>query len=72
MGALLRDIKYTSESSLTTHAFLSSIEEATKQCIWNLHRDGEFPNCSNAATKASNIIISGKKTLFYYDDTESP
>jgi hypothetical protein len=65
MRALLRDIEVyiSNERSLTVHALLYSIEEASKKCIWNLHRDGKFPTCSNAAAQENHIVISGKKNI---------
>jgi hypothetical protein len=74
IGALLRDIEVyiSNDQNPTAHALVSSIEEATKQNIWNLYRDEKIPNFTTAATKASQISISGKKTLVYYDNTEQP
>jgi hypothetical protein len=74
MGALLHEIEVyiSNENSLTVHALLSSIEAATKQCIWNLHRDGKLSTLSDAALQADHICMSGKKTLSFYDDAECP
>jgi hypothetical protein len=74
IGALLRDIEVyiSNDKNPTAHALISSIEEATKQNIWNLYRDEKIPNFTTAVTKASQISISGKKTLVYYDNTEQP
>ncbi len=74
IGAILRDIEVyiSNDQNPTPHALISSIKEATKQNIWNLYRDGKIPNFTTAATKASQISISGKKTLVYYDNAEQP
>jgi len=74
MGSLLRDIEVyiSGKSSMTTHVLISSLEEATKKYIWHLHRDGKIPNNTNAAVRASVYIISGKKTLIFQDNTETP
>jgi hypothetical protein len=72
IGALLQDIEVyiSNDRNPTAHALTSSIEEATKQNIWNFYRDGKIPNFTTAATKVSQISISGKKTFVYYDNTE--
>jgi len=74
MGSLLRDIEVyiSGKSSMTTHVLISSLEEATKKYIWHLHHDGKIPNNTNAAVRASVYIISGKKTLIFQDNTETP
>jgi hypothetical protein len=74
IGALLRDIEVyiSNDKNPTAHALISSIEEVTKQTIWNLYRDQKIPNYTTAAMKASQTSISGKKTLVYYDNTKQP
>jgi hypothetical protein len=74
IGALLRDVEvYISDTkNLTSHAILSSIEAATKQCTWNLLQDGKIPCGTCAAYRANNISISGKKTLFFLNDADNP
>jgi hypothetical protein len=55
MGSLLRDIEVyiSNDKSLPAHALVSSIEEATKQCMWNLHLDNKLPPSSDAAKRAA-------------------
>jgi hypothetical protein len=77
IGALLRDIEVfnsnnNNNNNLTVHTLISSIEEATKQCIWNFYQVGKIPSGSSAALRANQINISGKRTLYYHDTTESP
>jgi hypothetical protein len=74
MGSLLRDVEvYISDkNSMTVHALISSLKEATKQCIWHLHRVGKIPSNTNAAARANTYIVSGKKTLIFKDNTETP
>ena len=74
MGALLRDLEVyiTNEHSLPTHALLSSIEEATKQCLWNLHLNNKLPLCSDAASRTAEVVISPKKTISFYGDAATP
>ena len=66
VGALLKDIEdyISNKNSLTSHALLSSIEEAYNQQLWRLHKDGRVPTNSSAAARANCIHISGKKTTF--------
>jgi len=46
VGALLRDIEVyiSNENSLPAHALETSIEEATKQRLWNLFQDNKIPS----------------------------
>jgi hypothetical protein len=73
MGALRRDIEvYISQAnSLTAHALISSIEEASKQVLWNLYQKEKIPSGTSAAYRANLLSISGKKTLVYQDNIES-
>jgi hypothetical protein len=73
MGALLRDVEVyiSQDNSLTAHALNSSIEEASKQVLWNLHQKEKIPNGTSAAHRANLINIPGKKTLVFQDSVES-
>jgi len=73
MGALLRDVEVyiSQDNSLTAHALNSSIEEASKQVLWNLHQKEKIPSGTSAAHRANLLNISGKKTLVFQDSIES-
>lgn len=60
------------EENPTAHALIPSIEEATKQQLWNLYKNGKIPNYTNAALRASQVSISGKRMLIYLDNAEYP
>jgi len=66
LGALQREIEVyiSNKNRPTSHALLSSIEEAFHQQLWRLHKDGRVPTNSSAAARANCIHISGKKTTF--------
>jgi hypothetical protein len=50
ISALLQDIEVyiSNKNSLPAHALKSSIEEATKLALWNLHLQSRIPNSINA------------------------
>ena len=74
IGGLLRDIEVylTNVGSLPTHALESSIEEATKQCLWNLYKAGLLPPKSATASRVERYNISARKTLAYFGDMDAP
>jgi hypothetical protein len=74
MSALLRDIEVhiTNDNSLPAHALITSLEEATKQRLWNLNLEEKIPSNLSIVHKTQQFHISGKKTLIYQDTFESP
>ncbi len=57
---------------MTTHALITSIEEATKQNLWILNQDGKIPSNCEVLRRIKNYHISGKRTLLYLDTFEHP
>jgi len=74
MGALFRDLEVyiSNENSLTTHAVLSSSEEATKLNMWTLLQAGKIPEHTAAFVRARQSHISGKIIHRYLDDPNCP
>ncbi len=74
LGALFRDLEVyiSNENSLTTHAILSSSEEANKLCMWLLLKAGRIPYNTASIEKAKQSNISGKITYQYLDDPNCP
>ncbi len=74
IGSLLRDIEvFISEpGDNTAHALLASIEAASHLNIWSLYHEGRIPKDTEAFTKASNIIISGKLNHHFQDNPDTP
>jgi hypothetical protein len=64
MGVLLRDLEVfiSNITSITTHALLSSLEEAAKNHLWKLHEKDRIPEYFSAVESARCTYISGKKT----------
>jgi hypothetical protein len=74
VGALLRDIEVyiSNENSLPAHALVTSIEEATKQKLWNLFQDNKIPSNTRIYERIQQFHISRRKTLFYHDSFDTP
>jgi hypothetical protein len=74
VGALLWDIEvYISNNiSLPAHALITSIEEATKQKLWNLSRDNKIPEKLAISNRIQQYQVSGKKTLICHNTFEKP
>jgi hypothetical protein len=58
--------------SMTTHAILSSVGEATTLRMWSLYQDEKIPRTSRAFERARQSHISGKIIYKYQDDTNCP
>jgi hypothetical protein len=73
IGALLRDVEVfiSNTNSLTTHAILSSIEQAAKKQLWNLYKERKIPEYYSAAEQDRRIYISGRKILSYQSDVDT-
>jgi hypothetical protein len=74
ISALLQDIEVyiSKENSLPVHALKSSIEEATKLALWNLHLQSRKPNSITALSRIRQLAISGRKTLTFQDTFKTP
>jgi len=74
IAALLRDVEiYTSnEDTLPAHALITSLEEATKQKLWNLKQQSRIPSNSEAFIKIDQFHMSGKKTLMFHETFNNP
>ena len=74
VSALLRDLEVfiTNQDSLPAHALINSLEEATKKHLWYLNQESKIPEGTTAATQINQISITGKKTLTYLTDWDSP
>ena len=74
LGGALRDIEVylTHTGSLLAHALESSIEDATKQCLWNLYKANLLPSNSAIASRVECYNISARKTLAYFGDMDAP
>jgi hypothetical protein len=74
VGALLRDVEVyiSNDSSIPAHALITSIEEVTKQKLWNLSRDNRIPEKLAISNRIQQYQVSGKKTLIYHNTFEKP
>jgi hypothetical protein len=72
--ALLRDVKIyiSNEDTLPAHALEMSLEEATKQKLWNLKRQLRIPSNSEAFIGIDQFHVSGKKTLVFHETFDNP
>jgi hypothetical protein len=66
MSALLRDLEVyiTHDNSLPAHALGTSLEEATKKCLWNLVHDIRIPTILNEIIDMFKKIASLVKKYF--------
>jgi hypothetical protein len=73
-GALLHNIEVyiTNDGSIPAHALITSIEEAIKQRLWTLLKDGKIPRYLACYTRINQWNISGKKALTYHDTFDRP
>jgi len=74
IGALLQNIEVyiSNDNSLPVHALCTSINEATKQKLWNLYQESRILSGLNAINRIRHFHISGKKTILYQDNFQSP
>jgi len=74
VGALLRDVEVymNSTGTLQSHALCSSVEAATKQCLWMLKKNNKLPTIPVLFNQIDQYLISPKKIITFMDSFDTP